>query len=161
MARNPKKCNNGRMSALIENKKAFFNYEILEKFEAGLSLRGFEVKSLRNKQGSILGSRVIIRGGEAFVVGMEIPPYQPANMPKEYEPQRTRKLLLKKNEIKYLLGKGEERGLTIVPIRVYNKGRVIKMEIGIARGKKKYDKRETIKKRESKRKIERELKSSK
>lgn len=149
------------MSALIENKKAFFNYEILEKFEAGLSLRGFEVKSLRNKQGSILGSRVIIRGGEAFVVGMEIPPYQPANMPKEYEPQRTRKLLLKKNEIKYLLGKGEERGLTIVPIRVYNKGRVIKMEIGIARGKKKYDKRETIKKRESKRKIERELKSSK
>ena len=146
------------MADLIQNKKAYFDYEILEKFEAGMSLRGFEVKSLRNKQGSVLGSRVIIRGGEAFVVGMEIPPYQPANTPKEYEPQRTRKLLLKKNEIKYMLGKGEERGLTIVPIRVYNKGRVIKMEIGIAKGKKKYDKRETIKKRESKRKIERTLK---
>lgn len=147
------------MSALIENKKAYFNYEILEKLEAGLELRGFEVKSLRNKNGSILGARVIIRGGEAYVVGMEIPPYQPANTPKEYEPQRTRKLLLKKSEIKYLLGKAEEKGLAIVPLRVYAKGRVLKMDIAIARGKKKYDKRETIKKRESKRKIERELKT--
>lgn len=147
------------MSALIENKKAFFDYEILEKFEAGLELLGFEVKALRNKQGSLLGARVIIRGGEAYVIGMEIPPYQPKNTPPDYDPQRTRKLLLKKDEIKYLLGKSEERGLTIVPIRVYNKGRVIKTEIGVARGKKKYDKREKIKKRESKRKIERELKS--
>lgn len=146
------------MAELLQNKKVFFNYEILEKLEAGLELRGFEVKSLRNKLGSILGSRVIIRGGEAYVVGMEIPPYQPANTPKEYEPQRTRKLLLKKNEIKYLLGKAEEKGLAIVPIRVYAKGRVLKIEIAIARGKKKYDKRETIKKRESKRKIEKELK---
>ncbi len=146
------------MADLLQNKKVFFDYEILEKFEAGLELRGFEVKALRNKLGSILGSRVIIRGGEAFVVGMEIPPYQPLNTPKDYEPQRTRKLLLKKSEIKYLSGKSEERGLTIVPIRVYAKGRVLKMEVGIAKGKKKYDKREKIKKRESKRKIERELK---
>ncbi|OGZ28670.1 MAG: SsrA-binding protein [Candidatus Niyogibacteria bacterium RIFCSPLOWO2_01_FULL_45_48] len=148
------------MADLLQNKKVFFDYEILEKFEAGLELRGFEVKALRNKLGSILGARVIIRGGEAFVVGMEIPPYQPANTPKEYEPQRTRKLLLKKSEIKYLSGKGEERGLTIVPIRVYIKGRMLKTEVGIAKGKKKYDKREKIKKRESKRKIERELKTA-
>ena len=143
----------------MQNKKVFFDYEILEKLEAGLELRGFEVKALRNKLGSILGARVIIRGGEAFVVGMEIPPYQPANTPKDYEPQRTRKLLLKKSEIKYLAGKGGERGLTIVPIAARVKGRRIKLEIAVARGKKKYDKREKIKKRESKRKIERELKN--
>ena len=147
------------MADLLQNKKVLFDYEILEKFEAGLELRGFEVKALRNKLGSILGARVIIRGGEAFVVGMEIPPYQPANTPKEYEPQRTRKLLLKKSEIKYLAGKGEKRGLTIVPIAARVKGRRIKLEIAVARGKKKYDKREKIKKRESKRKIERELKN--
>ena len=143
----------------MQNKKVFFDYEILEKLEAGLELRGFEVKALRNKLGSILGARVIIRGGEAFVVGMEIPPYQPANTPKDYEPQRTRKLLLKKSEIKYLAGKGGERGLTIVPIAARVKGRRIKLEIAVSRGKKKYDKREKIKKRESKRKIERELKN--
>ena len=147
------------MADLLQNKKVFFDYEILEKLEAGLELRGFEVKALRNKLGSILGARVIIRGGEAFVVGMEIPPYQPANTPKDYEPQRTRKLLLKKSEIKYLAGKGGERGLTIVPIAARVKGRRIKLEIAVARGKKKYDKREKIKKRESKRKIERELKN--
>ena len=146
------------MSTLIENKKAFFDYEILEKFEAGLELKGPEVKALRNKQGSILGARVIIRAGEAFVVGMEIPPYQPLNTPKDYDSQRTRRLLLTKKEIKYLTGKAEERGLTIVPVRVYTKGRRIKTEIAVARGKKKHDKRQKIKEREDKRKIERALK---
>ena len=146
------------MASLAENKKAYFDYEILEKFEAGLELRGFEVKALRNKQGSFLGSRVIIRGGEAYIVGMDIPSYQPANAPKDYDPQRTRKLLLKKSEIKYLLGKAEQKGLTIAPTRLYAKGRRIKIEIAVARGKKKYDKRQKIKERESKRKIERELK---
>ena len=146
------------MSTLIENKKAFFDYEILEKFEAGLELKGPEVKTLRNKQGSILAARVIIRAGEAFVVGMEIPPYQPLNTPKDYDSQRTRRLLLNKKEIKYLTGKAEERGLTIIPIRVYTKGRRIKIEIAVARGKKKYDKRQKIKEREDKRKIERTLK---
>ena len=146
------------MSTLIENKKAFFDYEILEKFEAGLELKGPEVKALRNKQGSILGARVIIRAGEAFVVGMEIPPYQPLNTPKDYDSQGTRRLLLTKKEIKYLTGKAEERGLTIVPVRVYTKGRRIKTEIAVARGKKKHDKRQKIKEREDKRKIERALK---
>ena len=146
------------MSTLIENKKAFFDYEILEKMEAGLELKGPEVKALRNKQGSILAARVIIRAGEAFVVGMEIPPYQPLNTPKDYDSQRTRRLLLTKKEIKYLTGKAEERGLTIIPIRVYTKGRRIKIEIAVARGKKKHDKRQKIKESEDKRKIERTLK---
>ena len=146
------------MTALLDNKKVRFDYEILEKFEAGLELKGYEVKSLRNKRGSILGSRVIVRGGEAYIVGMEIPPYQPANTPKDYDSQRTRKLLLSKKEIHYLLGKTEQRGLTIVPIRVYTKGRHIKMEISVVRGKKKYDKRQKIKKRDAKRRIEITLK---
>jgi len=146
------------MSTLIENKKAFFDYEILEKFEAGLELKGFEVKALRSKQGSILGARVILRAEEAYLIGMNLPPYQPLNAPKDYDPQRTRKLLLSKKEIKYLTGKAEERGLTIVPIRVYTKGRRIKTEVAVARGKKKHDKRQKIKEREDKRKIERALK---
>lgn len=147
------------MAALVENKKAYFNYEILEKFEAGLELKGHEVKSLRNKMGSILGSRVIIRGSEAYIVGMEIPPYQPKNISADYDTQRTRKLLLSKKEINYLLGKADQRGLTIIPVRVYTKGRYIKVEIALVRGKKKYDKRERIRERESKRKIERTLKN--
>lgn len=146
------------MPTLLENKKAYFDFEVLEKFEAGLELKGFEVKSLRQGRGSILGSRAIIRGNEAYIVGMEIPPYQPKNAPADYEPQRTRKLLLQKNEIKYLTGKSEERGLTIIPIKVYTKGPRIKIEIAVVRGKKKYDKREKIKERETKRKIERSLK---
>ena len=147
------------MTMLINNKRAYFDYEILEKFEAGLELKGYEVKSLRNKRGSILGSRAIIRGGEAYIVGMEIPAYQPANMPKDYDSQRTRKLLLSKKEINYLLGKAKQKSLTIVPIRVYTKGRYLKIEIAIVRGKKKHDKRQKLKERESKRKIERTLKN--
>jgi len=136
------------MAILLGNKKVFFDYEILEKFEAGLGLLGHEVKSLRNKRGSILGSRVIVRGNEAYVVGMDIPPYQPGNTPADYDPQRTRKLLLSKKEIKYLLGKAEQRGLTLVPVRVYTKGRYIKIEVAVVRGKKQHDKRQRIKERE-------------
>ena len=147
-----------KMPTLLENKKAYFDFEILEKFEAGLELKGFEVKSLRQSRGSILGSRAIIRGSEAYIVGMEVPPSQPKNAPKDYEPQRTRKLLLQKSEIKYLIGKSEVAGLTIIPIKVYTKGPRIKVEVAVARGKKKYDKREKIKERETKRKIERSLK---
>ena len=146
------------MPILLKNKKVYFDYEVLEEFEAGLELKGYEVKSLRQSRGSILGARVIIRGEEAYIIGMEIPPYQPANTPKDYEPQRTRKLLLKKQEINYLFGKGEERGLTIVPIKVYYKGPKIKIKIAVVRGQKKHDKRQKIRKREEKRKIERELK---
>ena len=143
---------------LLENKKAFFDYEILEKYEAGISLFGFEVKSLKNKRGSLAGSRVLIRGGEPFVVGLEIPAYPIKNSPKDYDPQRTRRLLLLKKEIKYLSGKEGLTGLTLVPISLYNKGGLVKLKFGLMRGLKKSDKREKIKKREAKRHIERTLK---
>lgn len=144
--------------SLIENKKAYFNYEILEKFEAGIELLGFEVKSLKSGQGSLEGSHVTIRGNEAFLMGMQIPPYQPTNTPKEYDPKRNRRLLLTKKEIAEIEKAEAQKGLTIVPLSVYNKGRKVKITIGIVRGKKKYDKRETIKKRDSDREIKRDLK---
>lgn len=143
---------------LVENKKARFDYEILETLEAGLELKGFEVKALKSGRGALAGSRVIIRGGEAYIVGMNIPPYQPKNTPKDYEPQATRRLLLKKREIEYLNGKNQEKGLTLVPLKVYNKKGLLKLVFGLGRGLKKYDKRERIKERESKRKIERLMK---
>ena len=141
------------MKTLLENKKAYFDYEISEKFEAGMELRGWEVKSLKSKKASLAGSHVIIRAGEAFVVGLNIQPYQPTNLPADYEEDRTIRLLLNKKELGILAGKLEGRGLTIVPIRVYTKNNKVKMEIGLAKGKKKFDKREVIKKRESERKI--------
>ncbi len=144
---------------LTENKKAHFDYEILETFEAGIELFGFEVKSARAHNARLAGARVLIRGAEAYLVGAAIAPYQPGNTPKEYEPDRTRKLLLHKKEIAYLAGKSREPGLTLIPIKLYNKGRKVKLEFGVARAKKKSDKREVIKKREAKRKIERELKN--
>ncbi len=146
------------MPMLIENRKVYFDYEILEKFEAGLVLVGWEVKSLRNKRGNIAGSHIIIRGGEAFIVGISIPPYQAKNLPADFEENRTIKILLSKKEINYLAGKTHKTGLTMVPLKLYTKGRKIKMEIALVKGKKKFDKRETIKKREDKRKIERAIK---
>lgn len=151
-------CYYQNMAVLLENRKAYFDYEILEKFEAGLILAGWEVKSLRKSQGNLAGSKVIIRGGEAFAVGFDIPPYQKQNIPKNIEEQRILKLLLNKKEIRYLEGKLSQKGLTIVPLKVYTKGRKIKIEIGLAKGKKKFDKREKIKERETRRDIAREFK---
>ena len=144
--------------SLIQNKKAYFNYEILDKIEAGIELLGFEVKSLKKGQGSLEGSHVIVRGNEAFVVNMQIPPYQPANTPKDYDTTRNRRLLLTKKEIESLSKSENQKGLTIIPISVYNKGRKLKLEVAIVRGKKKYDKRESIKKRDVERDIRRTLK---
>lgn len=141
--------------ALLENRKAYHDYEILEKFEAGLELKGYEVKALKNGRGSLVGSRAIIRGGETYIVGVDIPPYQPANAPADYDPQRTRRLLLRKKEIQYLSGKSKEKGLTLIPLEVYTKKGFLKLSFGLARGLKKYDKRERIKEREVKRQIER------
>ena len=146
------------MTILLENKKAHFDYEILEKMEAGLELLGREVKSLRAKHGSLIGARAIVRGGEAFLMGMAITPYQTKNKPGETAEQRTVKLLLTKKEIGYLAGKVEERGLTIIPLNVHTLGKKIKVEIGLARGKKKFEKREKIKKRDTDRDIRREMK---
>lgn len=146
------------MSALVSHKKARFDYEILDTASAGIELSGFEVKALRGGHGSLEGSHIIIRGGEAYVVGMNIPPYQPANTPKEYDPMRTRRLLLTKKELAELEKEGEKKGLTIVPLSVYNNKRRLKMEIALVRGKKQFDKRETIKKRDTDREIRREFK---
>ncbi len=121
---------------------------------------GLEVKALRKHDGSLEGSHVIIRGGEAYLLGMDIPPYQPHNSPADYDRRRNRKLLLTKKEIATLANFENKKGLTIVPLSVYNKGRRIKIEIASVRGKKKYDKRETIKKRDAEREIRRTLKTS-
>jgi len=146
------------MKILAKNKKAYFNYEILENFEAGISLIGQEVKSIKTRGVSLAGSYVVLKNEEVFWIGLKIPPYQPKNAPKDYNPARTRKLLLKKSEIKYLIGKSKQKGLTLIPLRLYTKNGKIKLEFGIAKGKKKADKRELIKKRETERQIKRELK---
>lgn len=143
---------------LIQNKKARFDYEILEKLAAGIELFGFEVKSLRGKSGSLEGSYVTIRGGEAYLINASIPPFQPNNTPKGYDPKRNRRLLLTKKEIMRLASIENKKGLTTVPLSVYNQGRKIKVEIGVVRGKKQFDKRQTLKKRDAYREIERTLK---
>lgn len=139
--------------SLIQNKKAYFDYEILEKYEAGIELLGFEVKSLKKGQGSLIGAHITVRGNEVYIINMQIPPYQIGNTPKEYDPLRNRRLLLTKKEIGGLAKEEKTKGLTIIPLSVYNKGRKLKLEIAIVKGKKKYDKRESIKKRD----VEREL----
>ena len=150
---------------LIEHKKARLNYEILKEFEAGLELLGHEVKSLRGRHGKLEGSHIVVRPSgrkgsyEAYVVGMSIPPYQAANTEKEYEPERTRKLLLSKNELAELSAAEGQKGLTVVPLAVYSKGSKLKVKIAIARGRKVYDKRNVLKERDTKRDIERTLKN--
>ena len=144
---------------LLENKRVGLDYEILETIEAGLELLGFEVKSLRAGHGSLKGARVVARGGEAYLVGATVPPWQPANAPKSYDPERARRLLLSKKEILRVASAESEKGLTIVPLSVYNRNRKLKLGIAIARGKKKEDRRLTIRAREEKRRIERTLKT--
>jgi len=146
------------MPVLLENKKAIFDYEILEKLEAGLELLGWEVKSIRLGQGSLTGARVLIRGGEAYLVGMSIVQYQPGNVKKTTEENRTIKLLLTKKEINHLAGKSEENGLTIIPLKIFTLGKKLKLELAVARGQKKYEKRDKIKKRETERTLRRIMK---
>ncbi len=147
------------MTVFAENKKARFDYEILETFEAGLVLSGAEVKSIKNGRMNLTGSYINFHDGELYLIGAFIAPYQPKNQPIDYDPSRSRKLLLRKKEIVSLIGKIKPKGLTLIPLKAYNKGRRIKLEFAMARGKKQYDKREVIAKREAARKIERELKT--
>ena len=147
--------------ALAENKKALFDYEILEKFEAGLVLTGYETKAIKNGNMSLKGAYVVFQNTTPYLINAHIGLYKPAGKIPDYDPERSRKLLLKKSEMRYLRGKFEEKGLTIVPLKVYTKNRFIKVEIGIGRGKKLFDKRETIKKRDTKKEIQRTLKSAK
>jgi len=146
------------MPVLAKNRKAYFDYEILKKFEAGISLIGTEVKSIKTRGASLKGAYVIIKDEEAFLIGVNVPAYQPKNAPLDYNPERSRKLLLKKSEIKGLIGKTKMRGLTLMPLKMYTKRGKIKLEIGLGKTKKKSDKRQAIKKREAEKEIRRVLK---
>ena len=152
-------CYSFSMTTYLSHKRAKFDFEILDTYEAGLVLLGTEVKSIRKGHGKLEGGHVVVRGGEAFLVGVSIPPFQQANMPKTYDPERPRKLLLTKKELAEMEQKSDKQGLTLVPIKLYNKGRNLKLEVALARGKKKVDKREVIKKRDVKRDIDRTLKN--
>ncbi len=131
---------------LVSNKKLGLTYSVNESIEAGIELLGLELKSLRKKQGSVDGGKIIIRGGEAFAVGIFIPPYQENNTPKDYDPYRTRKLLLKKSDMIHILNEEKSSNLTIIPISLYLKNNLVKCEVGLCKKKLKNDKRENIKK---------------
>ncbi len=148
------------MSVLARNKKAYFDYEILKKFEAGIILIGQEVKSIKKGSISLKGSYVVPKENELFLIGCHVPPYQPKNI-QNYNPERSRKLLLKKKEISYLIFKSQEKTLTLIPLQVYTVKGFIKIEIAVGRGKKKYDKREALKKKDIDKKIKKSLKEEK
>jgi len=139
---------------LISNRQAGFNYQLLETIEAGLALTGGEVKSIRAGQAQLTDSYAEIRGGEAWLHNLHIAPYQ---SPAGYQPTRPRKLLLHKKELMRLSSKLQEQGLSLIPIKIYSTHNHIKVELALAKGKKKWDKRETIKRRESERETRRKL----
>lgn len=142
---------------VANNKKAYHDYFILETFEAGIALSGTEVKSIRMGKCSIKEAFVRVEKGEVFIYGMHISPYEKGNIFNK-DPLRVRKLLLHRFEINKLLGKTKEQGITIMPLKVYLKGSLVKVEIGLARGKKLYDKRQDIAKKDQKREAQREFK---
>lgn len=150
-------CYNSKVKILATRKKALFDFDILEKYTGGLSLSGSEVKTIRNGKANITNAFVILRGGEAFMVGALIPAFQEKN--KTTPEDRTIKVLLTKKELRKIETKLNEKGLTIVVLSLYNSVRTIKAEIAVVRGKKNFDKRETIKKREVNREIQRTLKN--
>jgi len=145
------------MPTLAENRKARHDYQILETLEAGLVLTGPEVKSAKGGRANLQGAYVIPKGNELWITGMNIAAYPPAHgVQTGYDPVGDRKLLLKKSELSYLVGKLKEQGLTLVPISLYTAHSLVKISLGIARGKTKYDKRVSIRKRE----VDRELRSN-
>lgn len=147
------------MKTYAINKRANYDYEILEKIEGGLVLAGYEVKSIKTGLISLKGAFVTIRDNQAYLTNASIPAYQPKNTPESYDPERSRKVLIHKSQLKSLIGKISRKGLTLVPIKVYSNRGLIKLEFGVGKGKKKFDKREDIKKREAKVRIERALRS--
>lgn len=146
------------MTDISVNRRAYFDYQILETYEAGIELFGFEVKAVKTGHVNLAGSYAVIKDNGAWLLNATIPPYQPKNTPADYDPGRSRRLLLHKSEIKELIGKAAQKGLTIVPLRMYTKRGRVKILIGLARHKKAADKRETIKKRDTEREIRRTLK---
>lgn len=147
------------MPNIATNKHAYHDYTILEKYEAGLVLTGQEVKSIKTGHISLKESFATIRGTEVFLTNAHIPPYPFAGPLKNYDPTGPRKLLLKKSEIKHLIGKIRTQGLTLVPLSVYTKKRLLKVELGLGKGKKEFDKRKTIAQKEAQRKMARAMKN--
>lgn len=145
------------MKIVATNKKASFQYHILETFEAGIVLTGSEVKSLRDGKASLGDSYAIVKNGELFLLNCHISLYPPAAM-LNHDPLRTRKLLLKRQEIESLIGKVEQKGLTLIPTKLYFKGGMAKAQLALAQGKKLFDKRDALKKKESKRAMSRAMK---
>lgn len=139
---------------VAENRKAFHNYSIEERFEAGLVLKGTEVKSLREGKANLLDSYAILKSGEMFLLNAHIPPYATGNR-ENHEPLRTRKLLLHKNEIHKLWTKSDIKGYSLIPLKIYFKKGLAKVEIGVGRGKKLHDKRESSKERDASREMDR------
>lgn len=146
------------MPSLATNRRAKYDYHLVETFEAGLVLSGQEVKSVKKGRMSLKGAYVTIKDEELWLINALIPPYQPKNTPADYQSTRSRKLLLNKKEIKSLIGKTRQKGLTLVPLRVYTKHNRLKLAFALGLGKRKTDKREKIKKREAERRIGRALK---
>ncbi|EGC82367.1 MULTISPECIES: SsrA-binding protein SmpB [Anaerococcus] len=146
------------MKLLANNKKAYHDYFIEEKYEAGLSLLGSEVKSIKKGKVSIKESFISDRNGEMFIYGMHVTPYEQA-YEKDIDPTRTRRLLLHKKEINKLIGQKTQAGFTIVPLKIYERDGLVKLELALAKGKKQFDKRESIKAKDDKRKIDRALKN--
>ncbi len=144
------------MPTLATNARAKFDYDILKKFEGGLVLTGQEVKSVRAGNVSLKGAYATLHGEEVFLLNAHIGPYKKAGALVGYEPTHTRKLLLRRREIKELIGAIQSQGLTLIPMSLYTRGRRLKVELGLARGRKKYEKREVIKKRD----IEREIRTA-
>ena len=145
------------MPNLALNKRASFDYDILETMEAGLVLTGAEVKAVRDGQVSLSAAYITLSKGEPWLINAHISPYKKAGQIKGYEPTQNRKLLLKKSEINRLIGQKDQGGLTIIPLKLYTKHHRIKLQIGLGRGRKKFDKREIIKKRDINREVKRTL----
>jgi SsrA-binding protein len=143
---------------ICKNRQAYFLYEILETYEAGISLLGTEVKSIRAGRINLKDGYILIRNNEALLTNVHISPYQASGSYFNHDPLRTRKLLLHRQEINKLIGKVQEKGLTLVPIKMYFKGSLIKVEIGLGKGKKLHDKRETVKRRDDQREMSRAMK---
>ena len=147
------------MQIYAENRRVYHDYQILETLEAGLVLSGQEVKAIKSGKASLVGAYVKLLHDKPVLLGAKIAPYQSKNAPPDYDSERIRALLMHRREIQRLIGKAQERRLTIVPIKLYNKKDRIKLEIGLAKSRRKYEKREKIREREEKRKMERALKT--
>lgn len=145
------------MKVVCQNRKAYHDYSIEETLEAGIQLLGTEVKSLRDGKANLKDSYVLIKGSEVFLFNCHISPYSHGNI-LNHEPLRTRKLLLNRKEIERLRGKMQQKGYTLIPLKIYFKGPFAKVEVGLAKGKRQYEKRESIKEREAKRDIEKAMK---